>query len=208
MSALLVPAKILVAEYPVVYTVDDLLTGEECQAIIDRAGPLMKDAGVSTMPGQTGFKTGEYRGRTNRSHWIEIEEFPTICQRIADIMDCNVDHFESMQVIHYGVGQEYKYHFDAYDRENKDRYKHFCSERGNRLKTALIYLNDVAEGGETGFNMLKPMGEVVKVAPKKGRAVIFHNVNRDGSLNKCSRHAGLPVLRGEKWAFNLWLREV
>ena len=35
----------------------------------------------------------------------------------------------------------------------------------------------------------------------------INNVNDDGSLNRKSRHAGLPVIKGEKWAFNLWLRE-
>ena len=40
-----------------------------------------------------------------------------------------------------------------------------------------------------------------------GPSVVFTNVNDDGSLNRKSRHAGLPVIKGEKWAFNLWLRE-
>ena len=45
------------------------------------------------------------------------------------------------------------------------------------------------------------------IEPKMGKMVVFTNVNDDGSLNKKSRHAGLPVIKGEKWAFNLWLRE-
>ena len=32
--------------------------------------------------------------------------------------------------------------------------------------------------------------------------VVFQNTNEDGSLNLQSRHAGLPVISGEKWAFN------
>ena len=45
------------------------------------------------------------------------------------------------------------------------------------------------------------------VNPKKGRMVVFENVNKDNIIYKRSLHAGLPVIKGEKWAFNLWLRE-
>lgn len=199
--------KRLIAENPVIYTVDDILTPEECSAIIEKAAPHMKMAGVSAMPGQKGFEKGVYKGRTNSSHWIDKAEFPEVCERIAVMIGCSVAHFEKMQVIHYKVGEEYKFHYDAYDRTDKEKYKHFCSERGNRIKTALIYLNEVEEGGETAFNKILPFGEHLTVAPKAGRAVVFHNVNYDGSLNKYSSHAGLHVIKGEKWAFNLWLRE-
>ena len=47
----------------------------------------------------------------------------------------------------------------------------------------------------------------ILIKPKKGRLIIFYNLNEDHSLNIKSRHAGLPVIKGEKWAFNLWLRD-
>jgi prolyl 4-hydroxylase len=200
--------KQLIAENPVIYTVDDILTHEECQRIIEFAKPHMKIAGVSVMPGQKGFEKGAYKGRTNRSYWVEKSAFPDICERIAKMMGCSVDHFESMQVIHYNVGEEYKFHYDAYNPTEPEKYKRFCKERGNRLKTALVYLNDVEEGGGTAFNKILPFGEHLIVNPKQGRVVVFHNVNHDKSPNKYSMHAGLPVIKGEKWAFNLWLREV
>ena len=50
--------KRLIAENPVIYTVDDILTPEECRAIIKKATPHMKVAGVSAMPGQKGFEKG------------------------------------------------------------------------------------------------------------------------------------------------------
>ena len=38
--------------------------------------------------------------------------------------------------------------------------------------------------------------------------LIFYNVY-EGTNKKhhLSEHAGMPVIKGEKWAFNLWLRE-
>ena len=77
----------------------------------------------------------------------------------------------------------------------------------DRVCAFMLYLNDVEEGGGTGFDNLSEYGEPIQVQAKKGRMVVFTNVNDDGTLNLKSRHAGLPVIKGEKWAFNLWLRE-
>ena len=46
------------------------------------------------------------------------------------------------------------------------------------------------------------------VNSEKGKIVVFHNVY-DGTNNRhaMSEHAGMPVKKGEKWAFNLWFRE-
>ena len=76
----------------------------------------------------------------------------------------------------------------------------------------MCYLNNVTKGGGTGFDSIEDRSEplVVEplvVEPKKGRMVVFQNVHADGSLHLESRHAGLPVEDGEKWAFNLWIRE-
>ena len=59
------------------------------------------------------------------------------------------------------------------------------------------------KGGETGFNRLG-----VNVQPKQGTVVIWYNVEPDTNKREIlSQHAGLPVLEGEKYAFNLWFRE-
>ena len=69
--------------------------------------------------------------------------------------------------------------------------------------TALCYLNDVEEGGGTQFTRLN-----ITVKAKKGRMLVFQNTY-NGTNNKhlMSEHAGMPVLKGEKYAFNLWFRE-
>ena len=76
-----------------------------------------------------------------------------------------------------------------------------------KLLAWMFYLNDIKEGGGTGFDRLDEYEKEVVIKPQMGRMVVFNNVNDDGSLNLKSRHAGLPVIKGEKWAFNLWLRE-
>tara|TARA_A200000113_G_scaffold150216_1_gene135308 strand:- start:2597 stop:3211 length:615 start_codon:yes stop_codon:yes gene_type:complete len=195
---------------PYIYTIDNFLSEKECKFIIKVSRDNMRLAGVSTFNDENKFKTGEYKGRTNSSYWIPHDAYSEtlkITKRIAEKIGCNYRHFESFQVIHYNENEEYKYHYDAYDMNETEKYKKYCNERGNRLRTVLVYLNDVEEGGGTGFDSLNEYEGEIIVEPKMGKMVVFTNVNDDGSLNRKSRHAGLPVIKGEKWAFNLWLRE-
>ena len=69
--------------------------------------------------------------------------------------------------------------------------------------TGLLYLNDVAAGGGSGFINMR--FEVQAVAR---RLLVFHNCYvGTRSLHPDSNHAGLPVAAGDKWACNLWYRE-
>ena len=105
-------------------------------------------------------------------------------------------------MIRYGVGQRYNKHTDAYDPTNA-RGINACRDGGNRMVTALIYLTEVAEGGETGFINMR-----LDIPPVPGTILIFHNCYEGScSLHPDSLHAGKPVITGEKWACNLWFRE-
>jgi prolyl 4-hydroxylase len=142
--------------------------------------------------------------RTNDVSWIDHYSDPVftrVGQRIAGLVGMPLSHAESFQVIHYGVGAEYKGHFDAFDPTTETGSRNWA-RGGQRLITALGYLNDVEAGGETGFSKLD-----TKVAPEVGKLLVFHNCE-PGTLRRhpLSLHAGCPVEAGEKWAFNLWFR--
>ena len=125
----------------------------------------------------------------------------SIGQRIADIVGLPLENAESMQIIHYGPEQEYRPHFDAFNL-SLARGQKAAQWGGQRLVTALVYLNKVEGGGATQFPKL---GITVPASP--GRMVIFHNTTEDISgPHPLSLHAGMPVEAGEKWAFNLWFR--
>jgi hypothetical protein len=71
------------------------------------------------------------------------------------------------------------------------------------FRLALIYLNEPAEGGHTGFPRLNK-----SIEPKIGRLLIFANVRRGTNIrHPLSEHAGLPITSGEKWAVTTWFRE-
>ena len=201
----------VISNNPYIYYIDDFVTDEECDFIINKSKDNMKKANVAYSSEEEYKKitSSNYSGRTNDSHWIDHHDYPTmlqLCKRISKKISCNYHDFENFQVIRYKECQSYNYHHDAWDRNDKDCYEKYCSELGNRKTTVLCYLNDVEEGGETGFDMLSD-GPPTLIKPKKGRIVVFYNLNDDGSLNMKTRHSGLPIIKGEKWAFNLWLRD-
>jgi prolyl 4-hydroxylase len=73
-------------------------------------------------------------------------------------------------------------------------------ERGGpRVGTLLMYLNTPVKGGSTTF---PDVG--FEVAPVKGNAVFFSYDCAHPST--CTRHAGAPVIEGEKWVATKWLR--
>jgi prolyl 4-hydroxylase len=163
------------------------------------AKPHIKRAGVVL---DEGFKPSE--GRTGSNHWLKYDEddvVKSIGERIADIVGLPLENAESMQIIHYGTEQEYRPHFDAFNL-SLARGQKAAQWGGQRLVTALVYLNKVEGGGATQFPKL---GITVPASP--GRMVIFHNTTEDISgPHPLSLHAGMPVEAGEKWAFNLWFR--
>ena len=104
--------------------------------------------------------------------------------------------------MHYAETQEYRAHHDAWKR-GTTRHAERTANGGQRLVTALMYLNQVESGGATGFPKLE-----LEVEAIPGRMVLFHNTNdAEFDVHKNSLHGGLPVSAGEKWACNLWFRE-
>lgn len=186
-------------EAPSIVVYDGLLAPAECERVIAIARPSMRRSQVS------GASRGRVSaGRTNALTWVRHDSDPLVlaaAERIAAVVGLPLAHAESLQVIHYEPEQEYRPHFDAYDLTT-EKGRMYCARGGQRLVTALAYLCDV-EGGATAFPKLG-----VEVAPRRGRVLVFHNCH-PGTTTRDARayHQGLPPLRGEKWAFNLWFHE-
>jgi len=182
---------------PLVGVRDQIISPLECDYIIAKARDQMRPAGVVLEE-----KNDRSKGRSGTSCWLRYAEdcnIGAIGQRIADMVGLPLANAESMQVIHYGVSQEYRHHFDAYNLTSA-KGQRAAKWGGQRLLTVLVYLNDVLAGGGTDFSKL-----AVTIDAKSGRMVVFHNTREDTSVpHPNSLHAGLPVLEGEKWAFNMW----
>ncbi|XP_026099428.1 prolyl 4-hydroxylase subunit alpha-1-like, partial [Carassius auratus] len=111
-----------------------------------------------------------------------------ISQRIENITGLSKKSAESLFVQNYGIGGRYEPHYDELGYEN------------GRIATFLIYMSDVEIGGATVF---PDVGVVLK--PKKGSAVFWFNLRKNGNVDLNTKHAGCPVLRGNKWVANKWI---
>ncbi len=189
-----------VADDPLVLVVDDFTSPAECEHIISNARAKMK-RGKVTLDHEVAYS----EGRTGSTAWIAHDATPIIrrvVRRVGDLVGIPTSHAESLQVVHYAETQEYRAHHDAW-KVGTDRHRERTENGGQRLVTALLYVNDVGAGGSTGFPKLD-----LEVEPIPGRMVLFHNTfGPDHDVHPGSLHGGMPVHYGEKWACNLWFRE-
>src|SRR3546814_3191016 len=71
--------------------------------------------------------------------------------------------------------------------ESEYYWQRMKNEGGQRTWTAMIYLNDVAEGGATWFPTAG-----IRVAPKRGLLLAWNNMKPDGTPNEMTLHEGMP----------------
>lgn len=192
------------AEPPLVI-MHNFISSDDCDSIIQATQE--QEMQRSTM----GATQEESQERTSSTAWLSelLCEAPLrrLAEKTSVISQLPPSHMENLQVVNYQPGQEFQLHTDHLDSFNDLR----C--RG-RLATCLIYLSPPEEGGETSFPEFK-----VEVPPTKGSAVFFWNtVERPGMegydpdmflhVEPKLRHAGLPVLKGEKWICNRWMHPI
>jgi prolyl 4-hydroxylase len=126
-----------------------------------------------------------------------------VAKKISELVNYPLENAEMYQVIYYSKDQEYYNHCDSWHFNKSEESKRCLLHGGQRMITALVYLNDVEEGGETKFSKLN-----IPVSPKKGRLLVFHNCKEGTNIiNTMTEHAGTAVVKGEKYAFNLWFRQ-
>ena len=188
---------------PLVAVVDDFLGAAECDAVIEAGRGRMQRATVIDAQGEG----VEREGRTN----THCELPPDICPQVLPMLmkigmalRMPVQHAETPALLHYTAAQEFRPHYDGIALEfSGDGAERFERGGGQRLFSAMVYLNDVEEGGATTFPALD-----ITVAPLRGRLLVFANTMA-GSRERAelSIHAGEPVTAGEKWAAVTFWRE-
>ena len=140
-------------EDPLVFTIDNYLTDEECDHFINISKDKMQRAVVSD--NKKGYVSA---GRTGSNHWVAHNQdkiTKSVGERIAKEIGHPLENSEKYQVIHYGKTQEYRRHYDSWEHDYSEKSLRCMKYGGSRLMTALCYLNDVEEGGGTGFPKLE-----------------------------------------------------
>lgn len=189
-----------VSDDPVIVVFENFLQDLEIEHLVAAAKTNLRQALVSD--NKNGMESPE---RTGRSCWVTHGHDPVIQElslRIAEVVGIPLENAESLQVVYYAENQQYSPHFDAWDASTETG-KRCMAIGGQRMVTCLMYLNDVAGGGSTSFPNLD-----MEVRARKGRMLLFHNCYPDSTVHHSDcLHGGMPVLKGEKWACNLWFHE-
>lgn len=182
----------MVRDTPRIAYLDDFLSGEACDHLIAKALPKMQPSFV--VDPQTGTRRPHPVRSSDGANFAPHEEdlvLNALNERIATVTNTAVTQGEPLHVLRYRGGQQYRPHMDA-----------LPAVGNQRIMTAILYLNDSFEGGETLFTR-----RAVQVKPRRGRLLIFANVDDGARVAPLSEHAGLPVTHGEKWIVTRWIRQ-
>lgn len=189
---------VLTVQHPRIVVFRNLVSDAECDALIELARPrLSRSETVVNHTGQSEVNAA----RTSQGMFFSRGEgglVNAIEARIAALLNWPVERGEGLQVLRYGVGAEYRPHFDYFDPAQPGT-QAILKRGGQRVGTLLMYLNTPASGGATTFP-----DAGIEVQALRGSAVFF-SYSQPSPLTR-TLHGGAPVLAGEKWVATKWLR--
>ena len=168
-----------------------LFSPAECDYLMEVATPLLRPSVV--IDSRSGAAVRDPVRTSDVAGFPLVLEDPVIHQlnrRLAAVSGTDVRQGEPLQVLRYRPGQEYKPHVDT-----------LPFEANQRVATALCTLNQGYEGGETLFLDLD-----FQWKGARGDTLVFTNVTKDGRPDPRMRHAGRPVISGEKFLASRWIR--
>lgn len=178
------------------------LSSDECDWLIEKGGSRLERAGVYDPNSATKKLVS---ARNNSAAQFSPFEVDTVLvflmARIAHTIGLPANFFEPTTILHYDVSEQFEPHYDFLDLAEPGMAEDIRN-RGQRVATFLVYLNDGYEGGETHFPKLN-----IRFKGKRGDALFFANVEPDGKPDLRTMHAGLPPTAGEKWLLSQWVRD-
>jgi len=183
-----------------VLEIEDFLSEKECNQLIELS--KNKELIQSSISNDKGERVIDNSIRQSVQCWLSNNDnslVDIISKRIQEYIPLPLEHQEDLQIVKYNTNDFYKKHYDTpYHESAMSIFNKFC---GPRVATFLIYLNDNFKGGETEFIMINKT-----IKPKKGKAILFYNIDINLNLIPESIHVGKKINDGEKWIANKWIR--
>jgi prolyl 4-hydroxylase len=182
----------IVSHDPYIALFPQLFSPAECRYLAVLGTPWLEKAGILDLAGE-----GRMDETIRDAHSCAIPNLAedlivqAINRCIARATGTEAGWGEPLNILKYTPGQQYRPHHDGTGSDNVSV----------RTLTALIWLNDQFEGGETDFPKIN-----VRVRGGVGDMLVFKNVRDDGSFDERMIHAGLPVTEGVKWMASRWIR--
>ncbi len=177
------------------YQVPGFLAGAECDRFIALVDAVAQPSKLYSTTYESGARTS-YSG--------DVDPYDPfvgmITRRIDDLLGLDSRWGETVQGQRYLPGQEFKVHCDWFQPDSEPWIME--SQRGGqRSWTAMIYLNEVEEGGATDFPYVH-----FSSPPQRGTLLTWNNATPEGEPNLMTMHAGTPVVRGTKYVITKWYR--
>jgi prolyl 4-hydroxylase len=179
-----------------IYTYPDYLDAAQCRSLIEVIDANRRPSTLLTSTYDSEFRTSE---SCDMDRWAP--HIRPIDEGIARLLGIRPEHGETMQGQRYAPGQQFRAHHD-YFHESEEYWQRVRHEGGQRTWTAMIYLNDVEEGGATWFPQAG-----VRFKPRRGLLLAWNNMAPDGKTNPATLHEGMPVVKGVKYIVTKWFRE-
>lgn len=178
-----------------IFALGDFLSPEECGKMIAMIDHVARPS--STFDATYG---DEYR----TSYSGDVDPYDPfvrkISRRIDDLLGLDPAWGETIQGQRYLPGQKFGPHCDWFFTE-AHYWPREAQMGGQRSWTAMIYLNEVEQGGSTDFVHLG-----LSIAPRPGAILIWNNADRQGVPNTWTNHTGSEVKAGVKYVITRWYR--
>ncbi|NNC72429.1 MAG: hypothetical protein HKN78_06075 [Sphingomonadaceae bacterium] len=175
----------------------DFLNDEECRLLCEK---IDREARPSTLLSST--DDAEFRTSSSADFNRQAPEIDAIESKIVNFMGIPKQNGETIQGQRYEVGQQFKPHHDWFY-VSQDYWKTEKDQGGQRIWTAMVFLNDTQVGGATRFKKLGKMFHA-----EKGKLLTWNNLDANGEPNEWTLHQGMKVREGSKYIITKWFREM
>jgi prolyl 4-hydroxylase len=195
------PEGVVIHGDPLLKSFPGFLPPAFCARLIARSRTRLKPALVYDPVNKRDKHSGTRTNTVAQFNLVENEVLNFVLQeRMASACAVPVTQFEATSILHYNPGEQIMNHYDFIDTDLPD-YDREIAERGERIITFLVYLNDDYGSGETAFPKLN-----IRHKGLAGEGFFFTNALANGRPDHRVLHAGAPPEAGEKWIVSQFIR--
>lgn len=208
--------RILLEKEPHLEIIEDCIDSELCNQIVQK---LKENEHLFSSAKMTEYSTGLINpDRTIDGHMAVYNEnlealdrtgfnklVKQVIKILSEVTGYPVENFNEPVATMYKPGSSFVSHYDFFmvnDEAAEKNIKNLLRRGGNRLATAVLYLNNDYSGGETYFNHLYK-----SIYPNVGQVAFWRYDYDDPESNIKTAHSGKEIIHGTKYILTFFVKE-